>query len=434
MDFLDFFSGVGGFRRGLELAGHRCIGFCEYDRFAVASYTSMHLLTDEQRETLSKLSLKQRQKEILKEEYRNGEWYANDIRDVKGSTVPRADIWCFGAPCQDFSIAGKRAGLDGDRSALVREVFRILQEIPEENRPRWVIYENVKGMLSTNGGADYLAILMEMDELGYDIEWQNINSAWFVPQNRERIYTVGHLRRSGAAKVLPIASTVREDSIPIEVIAHRDGYRRNTQVFSPNGITEALDTAGGGGRGHHTAVQLFGIDYCIGGREREVASAIVAKYDTGVKNRREGTAVAIMVKNATKKGYDEAHEGDSVNFSMPGSTTRRGRVGRGIAQTLDTQCSQGVIKAIEGETPRDKPGQYVELPDGSRVYAVWYEKYRCYIAIRKLTPRECFRLQGWDDAYYERAEFVNSDAQLYKQAGNGVTVNVVQAIGEKIGG
>ena len=156
MKFIDLFAGIGGFRRGLELAGHRCVGFCEFDKFAVASYTAMHLLTDSQRIKLKDLSLKDRQKEILKDEYRNGEWYANDIRNVHASELPGADCWCFGAPCQDFSISGKRKGLEGDRSSLVREVFRILEEFQEKDRPEWLIYENVKGMLSSNRGLDYL--------------------------------------------------------------------------------------------------------------------------------------------------------------------------------------------------------------------------------------------------------------------------------------
>lgn len=142
--------------------------------------------------------------------------------------------------------------------------------------------------------------------------------------------------------------------------------------------------------------------------------------------------VAIEVKEATKQGYAIAHEGDSINLTMPDSKTRRGRIGGGVAQTLDTSCNQGVIETIPGTIPSEHPGQYVEIYDGVIVYAVWYEKYQCYVAIRKLTPRECFRLQGWDDEYFERAEFVNSDSQLYKQAGNGVTVSVVQAIAEAL--
>lgn len=259
MTFLDFFAGVGGFRRGMEMAGHECIGFCEYDKFAVASYTSMHLITDEQREYLSTLTLKQRQKEILKEEYRNGEWYAKDIRKLTGKDIPKADCWCFGAPCQSFSVAGKRAGLDGE-SGLIQEIFRILGEISEEDRPKWLIYENVKGMLSSNRGFDFLAILIEMDRWGYDIQWELLNSKHHgVPQNRERVYTIGHLRTCGSSKIFPLKRTDGENCIQhemneteIELIGHRDGYHRNLQVFNPNGVTETLSTCSGGGRHHHT--------------------------------------------------------------------------------------------------------------------------------------------------------------------------------------
>ena len=128
--------------------------------------------------------------------------------------------------------------------------------------------------------------------------------------------------------------------------------------------------------------------------------------------------VAVRVKEATQQGYATARSGrDAVNFSMPGSKTRRGRVGIDMANTLDTQCNQGI---------------FVQISPDLTVYAVWYPKKQCYIAIRKLTPKECFRLQGWADDYFEKAQFVNSDSQLYKQAGNGVTVPVIKAIAEKM--
>lgn len=129
--------------------------------------------------------------------------------------------------------------------------------------------------------------------------------------------------------------------------------------------------------------------------------------------------VVIPVKNATKQGYDLCRTGgvDSVNLAFPESKLRRGRVGKEVAQTLDTSCNQGII---------------VTLEDGTEVYAFWYERYQCYVAIRKLTPRECFRLQGWTDDYFDKAEFVNTDSQLYKQAGNGITVPVMEDIGRRM--
>lgn len=128
--------------------------------------------------------------------------------------------------------------------------------------------------------------------------------------------------------------------------------------------------------------------------------------------------LAVKVAEATKQGYSECRVGiDTVNLSVPGSKTRRGRVGKEVANTLDTSCNQGI---------------FVQVSEELTVYAVWYEKYQCYIAIRKLTPKECFRLQGWSDDYFKKAQFVNSDSQLYKQAGNGVTVTVIETIARKM--
>lgn len=166
MDFLDFFAGIGGFRRGMELAGHKCVGFCEFDKFATASYTSMHLLTEEQRKYLSTLPLNKRQKEILKEEYRNGEWYANDIRRVYAGDIPKADCWCFGFPCNDISVAGKQLGFRGNRSSLFFRVMYLIKQLEEENKPTYLFIENVKNLLSVNGGCDFARLLIEMDEGG----------------------------------------------------------------------------------------------------------------------------------------------------------------------------------------------------------------------------------------------------------------------------
>ena len=491
MKFIDFFAGIGGFRKGMELAGHECVGFCEFDKFATASYTSMHLITDSQRKYLESLPIKQRQKEILKEEYRNGEWYANDIRRVYAGDIPKADCWCFGFPCQDISVAGKQLGFQGNRSSLFFRVMYLIGQLEEENRPTYLFIENVKNLLSVNGGWDFARLLIEMEQNGYDAEWQVLNSKDFgVPQNRERVFIVGHLRGRSTEEVFPIEGADGENSISI--IGHRNGYRRNTQVFSQKGITEALSTCQGGGREHHVAIPCF-IDlsykkskltdtarcsqarYAKGPSTHEAETSGVAikiigeinssqdgqihsvdgiakchsaghnnspkiaipvltpdrgeKRQNGRRFKENGEpmftltgqdrhGVGIKVKEATKQGYAECRVGiHSVNFSVPNSKTRRGRVGHEIANTLDTGCNQGI---------------FVQVSEELTVYAVWYEKYKCYIAIRKLTPKECFRLQGWTDDYFEKAEFVNSDSRLYKQAGNGVTVNVIYEIAKRL--
>lgn len=454
MKFIDFFAGIGGFRRGMELAGHECVGFCEFDKFATASYTSMHLLTQEQREFLSKLPLKQRQKEILKEEYRNGEWYANDIRRVYAGDIPRADCWCFGFPCQDISVAGKQLGLQGNRSSLFFRVMYLIGQLEEENRPTYLFIENVKNLLSVNGGWDFARLLIEMEQRGYDAEWQVLNSKDFgVPQNRERCFIIGHLRGRSTSKIFPIEGTDGKNSVSLNLFGCLNG--RNSQrdrVYSGDGLAPTISTKPGGNTEPKVSI-LFDTSY-IGqdGKARiyeNICPTLTSKdykeprsvevvcnvnpSGKGMNGRRfkedgepmftltgqDRHGIAIGVKEATKQGYAECRVGiDSVNFSMPNSKTRRGRVGRDVANTLDTSCNQGI---------------FVQVSEELTIYAVWYEKYQCYIAIRKLTPKECFRLQGWTDNYFEKAELVNSDSQLYKQAGNGVTVNVIRAIAEKLG-
>lgn len=195
LTFIDWFAGIGGFRRGMELAGHKCVGFCEFDKYAVASYTSMHLITEEQREYLATLPLKERQKEILKSEYRNGEWYSDDIRRVYAGDIPRADVWCFGFPCQDISIAGYGKGFQGSRSSLFFRVMYLIGQLAEEDRPKYLFIENVKNLFSVHGGWDFARVLIEMDKVGYDAEWTLLNSKDYgVPQNRERVFIVGSMR------------------------------------------------------------------------------------------------------------------------------------------------------------------------------------------------------------------------------------------------
>lgn len=384
MKFIDFFSGVGGFRRGMELAGHECVGFCEFDKFAVASYTAMHLMTEQEREYISTLPKNKRVAEAGKEEYRHGGWYANDIRRIFAEDIPKADCWCFGFPCQDISVAGKQLGFNGARSSLFFRVIRLVQDLEEKDRPTYLFIENVKNLLSVNGGTDFLKLLIALDESGYDAEWQVINSADYVPQNRERVFIIGHLRGRSTEKIFPIERADRENSI--QIIAHREGFRRNMQVFSPEGITEALDTGQGGGRGHYTAMPVF-CDMSEG----------------GVCNRRNevsGVCVPVLTPDRAEK-------------------RQNGRRMKEKGEPMFTITGQ------------DRHGILVSMSNGAEVYTVWHETYG-WIAIRKLTPRECFRLQGWSDEYFDRAELVNSDNQLYKQAGNGVTVPVIYEIAKRM--
>ena len=336
MKFLDLFSGIGGFRLGLEAHGHECVGFCEIDKYARESYKAIH-------KTEGELELH----DITT--VTDAQW-----RELRGSV----DILAGGFPCQAFSIAGKRQGFEDEtRGTLFFEIMRAAKQI----QPPLLFLENVKGLLNHDKGRTFRIILQAMDELGYDAEWQVLNSKDFgVPQNRERVFIIGHLRGSGGREIFPIGSADGATGVPVKLIAHRENYHRNTQVFEPSGITETLDTGQGGGRGHYTVVNQ-GVE-------------VVATW------------------------------GDF-----------------GQSQVLDENGLATTCLARDYKDPKMVLVREVTKQD------VLEEGFR----IRKLTPKECWRLQGFPDWAFEKAEKVNSNSQLYKQAGNSVTVNVIEAIAKE---
>ena len=233
MRFIDFFSGVGGFTRGMELAGHKCVGHCEIDKYAEASYRSMHTITEAQRSYLQTLTLQERQIEILKEGYLNGEWYAADVTGVRPDDVPEAECYCFGFPCQAFSIAGNRRGFEDSRGTLFFEVMRIAKE----RKPEILFAENVAGLLNHRGGVTFDVIINTMAELGYLVEWQVLNSRYLgVLQNRERVFLVGHLGDRCGREVFPIAADDTKadilqghENIVSNTLAR--GYRKSVGIY-----------------------------------------------------------------------------------------------------------------------------------------------------------------------------------------------------------
>lgn len=184
MKFLDLFAGIGGFRLGMESAGHECIGFCEIDKFARASYKAIH-------DTKGEIEL-------------------HDITAVSDESIRRigrVDIICGGFPCQAFSIAGNRRGFEDTRGSLFFEIARFASIL----RPKYLFLENVKGLLNHDGGATFETILGALDELGYNVEWQILNSKDFgVPQNRERVFVIGHLRGECTRRVFPLSKSCQQ--------------------------------------------------------------------------------------------------------------------------------------------------------------------------------------------------------------------------------
>lgn len=377
LTFLDYFAGVGGFRRGMEMAGHICLGHCEIDKFANMSYTEIH-------------------------EPKEEEWFGTDIRRTNADELPRADVWCFGFPCQDISVAGKQLGFKGQRSSLFFTVTRLIRDTKEEDRPKYLFIENVKNLLSVNGGCDFLKLLIELDEVGYDAEWQVLNSKNFgVPQNRERVFIIGHLRGRSGRKVFPIGGDNKEIGIKeLAKINHNRHSSLMNSVLDINGISPTLDCMQGGNR--QPKIMVIGTtksDTAKGTNCRswvhDTNGIIGALTSTDYKQPKQ-----ILIRENTKKGYVEACEGDGIRLDHIGGTTGRGRVQKQVCNTLTTGSHAGVI---------DK---------GFR--------------IRKLTPKECWRLQGWKDEDFEKAAKVCSASQLYKQAGNGVTVPVIYEIAKRL--
>jgi DNA (cytosine-5)-methyltransferase 1 len=189
MKFIDIFAGIGGFRMGFEAAGHECVGYIEIDKFARRSYEAIFDTT--------------------------GEWTATDIRAVEPSDLPDADIYTFGFPCQSFSIAGKRGGFEDARGTLIFEVLRLAKI----RKPLYLVGENVKDLLNHDKGKTFGHIISAMDEMGYDVEWQVLDSQNYgIPHHRERVYIIGHLRTGCTREVLPILGGDGE----------ADGVRRDT--------------------------------------------------------------------------------------------------------------------------------------------------------------------------------------------------------------
>ena len=392
---LELFGGIGACSKALERLNieHEVVDYVEIDKYAVKSYNAIH----------------------------NSNFEPQDItqwdKDIE------VDLIMHGSPCQDFSLAGKQAGGDegaGTRSSLMYETIRIVSKL----KPKYVIWENVKNLLSVKHIHNFDAYLEIMENLGYENHYQVLNAKDYgIPQNRERVFTISILKESivyddynsnirkdqdlttncGSSTIrngwkiieceqnftFPLKQdlTLRlKDMLENEVdekyylseykinsISHWKAYQKPFEkVQGKNSIVPTL-TARGAGEEHSGMIT----------------------YSDSLDNTTNLQDKCLNIKEATKKGYKEAYDGDSVNLEQPNSKTRRGRVGNQVAQTLTTSCNQGIVN-----------------------------NYR----IRKLTPKECWRLMGFDDEDFEKASQVNSNAQLYKQAGNSIVVQVLEVI------
>ena len=383
MNHLDLFSGIGGFSLGLQQAGiePKWIGFSDIDKYA---------------------------NKVFKRRFPNAKELGS-ITDIQPKDLPRIDLVTFGFPCQDLSIAGKRGGLTANRSGLFFKAIEIIKA----KKPKYFIFENVKGLFSSNEGKDFEIVLRTISDIGYDGEWQLCNTRWFLPQNRERIYFIGHIRGECRTKVFPIGEDdrevkkSREDGTRISAAPSREFgwkdisptlcardykdpklvktglYRLNQigkvcngdggRVFDPNGIAPTLK-AQGGGWGAKTGLYKVHTTQPRSGDPNKGCTGPLSREDGNTYCLDTGNTQAVEVMNCLTEATGNRASSSSEFISS--------------------------VKRINNATGN----------------------------IRRLTPTECERLQGFPDGWTEG----QSDTQRYKQCGNAVSVPVVKAIMEKL--
>ena len=395
------FSGVGAFNQALRRLGveYHEIFACDMDKFA---------------------------RETFIHNYGEPEYYPTNVyeREIPSESL---DIYMTSPPCQAFSLAGKRLGKDDKRGVL----FFNSHELIQKNQPRFFIFENVKGLLSDDNGNTFNewlnflggksvngvpVLFPHEDAVDYHLYWKVLNAKDHgVPQNRERVFLVGirddkdnHFRFPVEKHLTKRLKDVLEDSVDDKYFLSEKMLESLT--FETKGNYEVANTNKGGQKG---IVQS------------ENGEAISCLSASDYKQPKQ-----ILIQSATAKGYEKATEGDSINFAVPNSETSRGRVGHGVAQTLDTSCNQGIF-ITENYLQWDSNGK-----NNKSSYDRAYFENKCSgtlltkqpnnvllnnFKIRRLTPRECFRLMDFPETF----TWTVSDSQAYKQAGNSIVVNVL---------
>ena len=358
MKFIELFAGIGGFRLGLNVSSKQ---FSTQGRKTKNKKTSfkqdMSFATSKGRTNTSEFCCVFANEwdkyacQIYRKNFGKGELYEGNIRGVSAKSIPNHDLLVAGFPCQSFSIAGKRKGFRDTRGTLFFEICRIV----EEKKPNLLLLENVKGLLNHDGGNTFRIILNSLSELGYDCEWEVLNSKNFgVPQNRERIFIIGHLRGKGGQKVFPIGGSGKKTK---DLVYVQKADREIARIYDPKGLAPTLHLKTGGWQ--------------------------EPKIQVALKYRNQKT---VYNPKGISPTFREGH-GDGVRITLKDIIERK----------------------------QDKLGRMMPI-----------QRLRHHI--RRLTPTECERLQGFPDGWTEGI----SDTQRYKCLGNAVTTNVITEIGKKI--
>jgi DNA (cytosine-5)-methyltransferase 1 len=382
------FSGVGAFDQSLMRLGikYKTIFACDMDKHA--RQTFIH-------------------------NYGEPEYYPENVynREIPKDSL---DIYMTSPPCQAFSLAGKRLGKDDKRGIL----FFNSHEFIQINKPRFFIFENVKGLLSDDGGKTFqewvnmlggksvngLPVLFPYeDSVPYHLYWQVLNAKNHgVPQNRERVFLIGIRDDKDNSFQFP-----KEEHLSKRLKDVLEENVNEKYFLSEKGIEHVIAKEG-----------------VYTGINDDPIRCLTTRYSASL------AGTFIKIKSATARGYEEAKEGDSINCSVPNSETRRGRVGKGVAQTLDTSCNQAVLVGTwrthkDGNGFREiKDGNCPTIPARAREDGSGQPIININYKLRRLTPRECFRLMDFPDSFTWNV----SDSQAYKQAGNSIVVNVLYKI------
>ena len=372
MKFFDLFAGVGGFRLGMERNGHECIGSCEIDKYA---------------------------RETYKKNFGNYPEF-NDARLIKAQDLQDFDVLTAGFPCQAWSLAGFRKGFEDSRGDLFFQIVRLARE----KQPQILFLENVKGLLSHDKGASFREMLSTLDEVGYDIQWQVINSKYFVPQNRERIFIIGYLRGSGRRKILPLGFNRGKDSEQqpeLKQVGNIDTKGHNSiwgRVYDTSGIAVNIN-ANGGGMGAKTGLYVDKLWKAY--NEKNVDNKIKVLGNKNPSGR--GQSGIIYDSNGLSPTL-QAGTGEHQNSQGYIAVVKDHDEFRKLKDDKSTMVGANYFKGA------DNHGQRTLVQKGMRV--------------RRLTPLECERLQGFPDNWTKGL----SDTQRYKQIGNAVTVDVIEYI------
>ena len=478
LKLLSLFTGIGAFEKALERLNidYELVGFSEIDKYAITSYCKIHNVPETKN--------------------------LGDVSKIEIDKIPDFDIMTWGFPCQDISIAGRMEGIQEGktRSGLYYEGYNILKS----KMPKYSIIENVKNLTSQRFKEQFESILNDIEKLGYNNYWKVLNAKNYgIPQNRERVFIISirkdiddnnfnfpspvtlnlklkdilenevdekyYLTDKGIGRLIKKNNKLLKDcenpNISSCIIAgyHKMSGNNNQYIAESNNVERVaglFDTE----KTKHQAGSVY---------NPNGLSPTLTTMDNGGHKQ-----PYILVREATKKGYTEAMEGDSINVSYPNSITKRGRVGKKVSQTILTSPNMATV--IESPRPICLNNSYKQPSIQDRIYdtegiatAITASQFRPSIAerkmfnpynkkeitdiaptqtascgsttssaavlisedgnhlmkIRKLTPLECWRLMGFDDTDFYKAKSAGiSDTQLYKQAGNSIVVNVLEAI------